>query len=70
MAAVSLDQAGPFAELGEAGLEVGLEGEEGWEGVGFGVGERVNGERLHRSHPICRLSYLRWSTFDIFRIYE
>lgn len=37
--AVALDQAGPFAVLGEAGLQVGLEGEEGGEGVGLWVGE-------------------------------
>ena len=45
MAAVGLDQEGPFLELGVAGEERGLEGEEGgvgvvgWEGEGgFGGG--------------------------------
>ena len=50
VAAVALDEAGPFAELGEAGLEVGLEGEEGGEGVGVGVGEGFGGGRVERSH--------------------
>ena len=50
MPAVALDQAGPFPELGEAGLQVGLEGEEGWEGVGAWVGEWFGGEGLHGGH--------------------
>lgn len=57
---MALDQARPFAELGEAGLQVGLEGEEGWEGVGAGVGEGfAGGERLHRGHvgSVCVLCY-------------
>lgn len=48
--AISLDEAGPFAELGEAGLQVGLEGEEGREGVVLGIGEWFGGKRLCRGH--------------------
>ena len=43
VAAVALYEAGPFAELGEAGLEVRLEGEEGGEGVALRVGEWLGG---------------------------
>lgn len=43
MATVALDEAGPFAELGGAGLKVGLEGEEGGEGVDLGEGEGRGG---------------------------
>lgn len=43
VAAVALYEAGPFAELGEAGLEVRLEGEEGGEGVALWVGEWFGG---------------------------
>lgn len=50
VAAVALYEAGPFAELGEAGLEVRLEGEEGGEGVALWVGEWFGGWGLHWSH--------------------
>ena len=43
VAAVALYEAGPLAELGEAGLEVRLEGEEGGEGVALRVGEGFGG---------------------------
>ncbi len=46
VAAVALDEAGPFAELGEEGLLIGLEGEEGGVGgVVGGVGEGGVGRR-------------------------
>ena len=50
VAAVALDEAGPFAVLGEAGLEVGLEAEEGGKGVGDGVGEWFGGLELRGRH--------------------
>ncbi len=49
MPAVALDEAGPFAELGEEGLLVGLEGEEGGVGGvvgGVGEGGGAGGGRL------------------------
>lgn len=53
VAAVALDEAGPFAVLGEAGLEVGLEGEEGGEGVGDGEGEWLGVVGLCGRHWVC-----------------
>ena len=57
VAAVALDEAGPFAVLGEARLEVGLEGEEGGEGVGDGVFEWLGGMGLCGRHWVCLIGY-------------
>ena len=45
VAAIELDDAGPYLELGEAGGRIRLEGVERGEGVGFGQGEAGGGGR-------------------------
>lgn len=59
--AVPLDEERPFFELGEAGLEVWLEGEEGGEGIVAGEGEGVGrGSRSFGGHAVWELFERRW----------